>query len=141
MSESRSLDSLFQLVHLLKRQYQNKMEQLDIGITPMHMGVLKVIRRNPQCTAIDVSNFLNRDKSQVTRLLNSLIKDGIIEKELNPADKRSHYLRITSSGEKIMEQIAGVDSQMDQLITKNLSPEELEEFQRLAGKVAKGLRD
>ena len=141
MSESKSLENLFQLVHLLKRQYHNKLEQLDIGIAPMHIKVLTVINKKSQCTAIDVSNFLGRDKSQVTRLLNVLINQELIVKEPNPGDKRSHCLSITSSGEAVMKQLSGIEGHMSKLMKKELNSEEWAEFQRVTEKMAETLRE
>ncbi|MBD1577891.1 MarR family transcriptional regulator [Vibrio sp. S11_S32] len=139
MSDSKSLDSLFKLVHSLKRNVQEQIEALDLDITPMHVRVLKIIANKPQCTAVDIANFLDRDKAQVTRLLSSLIKQELIVKEPNPEDKRSQCLRITESGQEIMSMIAGVDKAMFEKMKDGVSNEELEVFQHVARKMVRNL--
>lgn len=141
MSESKSLESLFQLVHMLKRHMHEHIEQLDLSITPMHLRVLKIIKRKQTCTAIDIAQFMNRDKAQVTRLLNELIKQSMIEKVPNPEDKRSQRLLVTREGEKILAKLAIIDGKMNEKMMKGVSPEELKEFKRITGLMAANLTD
>ncbi len=140
MSDYGSLESLFHLVHAIKRRQHLQAERLDLGITSMHIRVIKIVEKKAPCTAIDIASFLGRDKAQVTRLLNALIEKGLITREPNPNDKRSHYLRIAEAGKVIMEKIRGIDKETLQQMTRNLKPEELEEFKRLARLMAENLR-
>lgn len=133
MSEPKSLESLFQLVHMLKRRMHEHIEQLDLSITPMHLRVLKIIKRKQTCTAVDIAQFLNRDKAQVTRLLNELIKQSLIEKVPNPEDKRSQRLLVTNEGAEILAQLAIIDTKMNDKMMKGISQEELKEFERITG--------
>ncbi|PSW13215.1 MarR family transcriptional regulator [Photobacterium rosenbergii] len=139
MSESKSLESLFQLVHMLKRHMHEHIEQLNLNITPMHLRVLKIINKKQSCTAIDIAQFLNRDKAQVTRLLNELIKQSLIEKVPNPEDKRSQRLLVTSEGMAILAQLETIDSKMNDKMMRGISQKELEEFERITGLMTENL--
>lgn len=140
MSESKSLESLFQLVHMLKRHMHEHIEQLNLNITPMHLRVLKIINKKQSCTAIDIAQFLNRDKAQVTRLLNELIKQSLIEKVPNPEDKRSQRLLVTSEGMAILSQLETIDSKMNDKMMRGISQKELEEFERITGLMTDNLK-
>ncbi|CAH1600922.1 MarR family transcriptional regulator [Vibrio owensii] len=139
MSNPKSLDNLFHLVHVLKRQLHEQIEQLELPIAPMHVRVIKIISKQSPCTAMDVVNFLNRDKAQVTRLIKTLIEEGFIEKRPNPEDKRSQCLLTTEKGNKVLSKIKAVDAEIFQKMTLNVSEEELEAFQLVAGKLAENL--
>ncbi|WP_153915966.1 MarR family winged helix-turn-helix transcriptional regulator [Shewanella sp. TC10] len=139
MQERKSLDRLFPLVHSLKRQLHNRIEQLNLDIAPMHVRVLKIINKKVPCTAIDIANFLNRDKSQVTRLLNTLITQELIVKEPNPEDKRSQCLRLTDKSQQIMGEIAQIDKKIHEQMTDGITEEELILFENIAAKMAKNL--
>ncbi|EHN68745.1 MarR family winged helix-turn-helix transcriptional regulator [Aliivibrio fischeri] len=139
MSERKSLESLFTLVHTLKRNLHDQIEGLALGITPMHVRVIKIINHKPHCTAVDIANYLNRDKAQVTRLLSSLLAQELIIKEPNPEDKRSQCLRITEDGKEIMKKISGIDKSMFEKMSVDLSDEEIAEFKRIAEKMARNL--
>ncbi|MGR5157767.1 MarR family winged helix-turn-helix transcriptional regulator [Vibrio owensii] len=139
MSNPKSLDNLFHLVHVLKRQLHEQIEQLELPIAPMHVRVIKIISKQSPCTAMDVVNFLNRDKAQVTRLIKTLIEQGFIEKRPNPEDKRSQCLLTTEKGNEVLAKIKAVDAEIFQKMTLNVSEEELEAFQLVAGKLAENL--
>ncbi len=139
MSNQKSLDNLFHLVHVLKRQLHEQIEQLELPIAPMHVRVIKIISKQSPCTAMDVVNFLNRDKAQVTRLIKTLIEEGFIEKRPNPEDKRSQCLLTTEKGNEVLAKIKAVDAEIFQKMTLNVSEEELEAFQLVAGKLAENL--
>ncbi|MET2849117.1 MarR family transcriptional regulator [Vibrio owensii] len=139
MSNPKSLDNLFHFVHVLKRQLHEQIEQLELPIAPMHVRVIKIISKQSPCTAMDVVNFLNRDKAQVTRLIKTLIEEGFIEKRPNPEDKRSQCLLTTEKGNEVLSKIKAVDAEIFQKMTLNVSEEELEAFQLVAGKLAENL--
>lgn len=139
MSDRKSLESLFHLVHALKRQLFEQAEQLNVSLTPMHIRVMKIIDRKKPCTAIDIASFLSRDKAQVTRLVNTLIEKDLITKEPNPNDKRSQYLCVTETGTALVDEIAKIDANTMKMMTKNLSEEELSEFQRISSLMSKNL--
>lgn len=139
MSNPKSLDNLFHLVHVLKRQLHEQIEQLELPIAPMHVRVIKIISKQSPCTAMDVVNFLNRDKAQVTRLIKTLIEEGFIEKRPNPEDKRSQCLLTTEKGNEVLSKIKAVDAEIFQKMTLDVSEEELEAFQLVAGKLAENL--
>ncbi|MDO6561798.1 MarR family transcriptional regulator [Amphritea sp. 1_MG-2023] len=139
MSDQSSLESLFHLVHGLKRQLHQQTEQLNLGITPMHIRVIKIIHRKKPCTAIDIASFLGRDKAQVTRLVNTLIERGFISRMPNPNDKRSHYLCPTDAGIAVIKEIIDIDAKTVQTMTEGLTSEELTEFQRISSIMANNL--
>ncbi|MBY5991398.1 MarR family winged helix-turn-helix transcriptional regulator [Ferrimonas balearica] len=139
MSELTPLESLFRLVHLLKRQLHQQIEALDLAITPMHVRVMKIVHRTPQCTANGVGQWLNRDKAQVTRLISTLIDQQLLVKTPNPQDKRSQYLTLTESGRALMGRIDDIDGVLIERMTRGMSPAEQAEFQRLAGLMADNL--
>lgn len=139
MSEGKSLDSLFKLVHAVKRNVHEKIEALDLDIAPMHVRVLKIITKKPQCTAVDIANFMDRDKAQVTRLLSALIKQELIVKEPNPEDKRSQCLAITERGKAIVVQLSEVDNEMFEKMKIGIDSDELATFERVAKAMAQNL--
>ncbi|MGF1708180.1 MarR family winged helix-turn-helix transcriptional regulator [Enterovibrio baiacu] len=139
MSDQKSLDSLFQLAHALKRKMIENIEELELGIAPMNVRVLKIIRVKKNTTAIDIAHLLSRDKAQVTRLLNALIAQGLIKKEPNPEDKRSQRLTLTRSGDAILEQISGIDTKVFEQLSHGVSEEEWDMFARIADKMTRNL--
>jgi DNA-binding MarR family transcriptional regulator len=100
---------------------------------------MKIIDRKKPCTANDIASYLGRDKAQVTRLLNTLIDRGLINKVPNPDDKRSQYLNISDSGMLLVKEIAKIDDNVMAMMRKNLTQDELVEFGRIADVMSKNL--
>ncbi|EGU42346.1 MULTISPECIES: MarR family winged helix-turn-helix transcriptional regulator [Vibrio] len=141
MSDNTSLESIFRLVHSLKRKMSEQIESLDSEIAPMNIRVMKIITKKSPCTAIDIAHFLNRDKAQVTRLVNALINQELVKKSPNPEDKRSQLLVLTNKGEDIMTKVSNIDREMLQRMTKGMNEDELEQFSQIASKMAQNLEN
>ena len=141
MSDNTSLESIFRLVHSLKRKMSEQIESLDSEIAPMNIRVMKIITKKSPCTAIDIAHFLNRDKAQVTRLVNALINQELVKKSPNPEDKRSQLLVLTNKGGDIMTKVSNIDREMLQRMTKGMNEDELEQFSQIASKMAQNLEN
>ncbi|MBY6106295.1 MarR family transcriptional regulator [Ferrimonas balearica] len=139
MAEQGLLESVFALVHALKREMQQQIDAMGLTITPMHVRVLKVISRREPCTANDVVMLLQRDKAQVTRLLKPLLEHGLLQKQANPDDKRSQFLQVTDAGAAIVERLQAIDAHMLAQLSQSVPAEDLAEFQRIARRMAEGL--
>tara|TARA_Y100001956_G_scaffold34087_1_gene33482 strand:+ start:1423 stop:1797 length:375 start_codon:yes stop_codon:yes gene_type:complete len=118
-----------------------QIESLDSEIAPMNIRVMKIITKKSPCTAIDIAHFLNRDKAQVTRLVNALINQELVKKSPNPEDKRSQLLVLTNKGEDIMTKVSNIDREMLQRMTKGMNEDELEQFSQIASKMAQNLEN
>ncbi|MGR5390004.1 MULTISPECIES: MarR family winged helix-turn-helix transcriptional regulator [Vibrio] len=139
MSDNTSLESIFRLVHSVKRQMSEQIESLDSEIAPMNIRVMKIITKKSPCTAIDIAHYLNRDKAQVTRLVNALINQELVKKSPNPEDKRSQLLILTDKGQEVMSKISDIDRDMLKRMTKGMAEDELEQFRKIAKKMAQNL--
>ncbi|CAK2085499.1 MarR family winged helix-turn-helix transcriptional regulator [Vibrio crassostreae] len=141
MSDNTSLESIFRLVHSLKRQMSERIESLDSEIAPMNIRVMKIITKKSPCTAIDIAHYLNRDKAQVTRLVNALINQELVKKSPNPEDKRSQLLILTNKGQEVMGKVSDIDRDMLKRMTKGMAEDELEQFRKIAKKMAQNLEN
>ena len=141
MSDNTSLESIFRLVHSLKRQMSEQIESLDSEIAPMNIRVMKIITKKSPCTAIDIAHYLNRDKAQVTRLVNALINQELVKKYPNPEDKRSQLLILTNKGQEVMSKVSDIDRDMLKRMTKGMTEDELEQFRKIAKKMAQNLEN
>lgn len=139
MQQQYSLDTIFQLGVALKRQMHTQIEALDLGIAPMHMRVIKIVSKKPECTAMDIAKILNRDKAQVTRLLKTLIDQDLILKVPHPEDKRSQILAVTDKGAAGLEMLKVVDKKVVTALTAGISEQELEQFDAVAKKIKANL--
>ena len=84
----------------------------------MHVRVLKVIGKSNASTAKEIAELFKRDKAQITRLINQLIDQGIVQRKPNPDDKRSQLLELTSSGQALQEILRTLSDEMESKMTQ-----------------------
>ncbi len=124
-----------ELLHSLSHGYKSalragiKDQQIPLPIT--HIRALKGIHRNAKCTAQSIAQRMQRDKAQITRVLNELLEEGYISKIANPEDRRSQLLRLSDKGMKIVTQLNAIEHKANKAMMANLSDEDMRAFIRI----------
>ena len=75
------------------------------------------------------------DKAKVSRAAARLELIGLVEKKVNPIDKRLVSLKLTQKGRELFEQIAPLALAYETEVLASLSSEERETFRQLLGKL------
>ncbi|WP_282110871.1 MarR family winged helix-turn-helix transcriptional regulator [Shewanella algicola] len=133
-------EPLFNLLHSMKRSLRQAIEVDDLGITPLHMRVLKIISfYNQKVTANDIVQKTLIDKAQLARLIKELIGLGYVSKLDNPNDKRSYYLGISGEGEQVVKQLSTAENRVNEIMKSGLTEQEIADFARLAKQMAQNL--
>ena len=91
-------EHLHALMHLFKHQLHRASGPADAGLAPMEARALGFFARNPGSTATELAQHAQRDKAQITRVLQGLLERGLLEREPDAADRRSHHLRLSDAG-------------------------------------------
>ncbi|NQZ30100.1 MAG: MarR family transcriptional regulator [Oceanospirillaceae bacterium] len=139
MDNTNPVSAAFRLAHALKRSVLHRIDCESMPLSPMHVRVLKTIEYHVSCTANDIAIELDRDKAQVTRLVNTLVELGIVGREKNPRDKRSQILVISDKGKQLLIRIEAIDHGILQQLGDQVSAEELIVFAKIATKMADSL--
>lgn len=88
------------------------------GITLSQFLILMVIIQNPNLKQIDVANFLEQTQSAVSRQIEILKLQKLIEVVKNSENKRENFLRPTLIGEKKFQEACEVlDKDFDDLFS------------------------
>jgi len=132
-------ETLHRLVHAYKKQLRSDIAAQEIDLPVTHIRALKGVCRNPESTAQSIALRMQRDKAQITRVLNELQQGGLITKIDNPKDGRSQLLRPTAEGEKIMTQISTSERKTVARMTHALSSAEVDTFIKLANRISKSV--
>lgn len=125
-------ESLHGLIHVYKKHMKDAIRAEKITLPISHIRVLKGISVHPQCTAQDVVKVMQRDKAQITRTLNELQNDDLINKVDNPDDGRSQLLLLTGRGKRLMTRLNSVEEQVAARMTQTLSSHDIDAFMRIA---------
>lgn len=111
---------------LIEHQIEDILVQNDIDLSRMQFVVLKNIQENEGISQNELAFFANRDKSSLTRMINTLDNKGYIIKSASKEDKRKNHIHISEAGKKTIKKAIPHFREMALKIESNLTSEEIE---------------
>ena len=121
-----------QTANKLNNKYNQLLQEYDIA--PEQRAALEIIKYETDVNQTKIANILGKDKTTISRTLNTLEKKGFITK--SQKDKRTNLIVITPKGEDILNNsFTKVNSFRKNLISK-LNDDEVSNLILLLEKVA-----
>ena len=77
----------------------------DYNITPEESDTLMIIRHFDGLQQSQLASILGKDKAAVTRLMNTLVKSGLVERVQDQQDRRIIRAQITEEGKQAFVQL------------------------------------
>jgi MarR family transcriptional regulator for hemolysin len=91
------------------------------------MEALAAIINSPwPSSQIDIAKRLRIEGPTMTRMLDTLEADGLVERIADPGDRRSKHLRLTAQGEAVLEEVFGIVDEMRERLIAGLTPAEID---------------
>jgi len=91
------------------RQFaQKKLKDAGFSVTIDQWLVLKNIQELPQISQQELSRRVFKDTASVTRIIDLLVKSGMITRETSDNDRRRNFLKVTPAGLKTLKEIQPV---------------------------------
>ncbi len=100
------------------REFRNKIRQMQrglgwlsksdaacCGITLAQCHALLEIGGSGGITLIALASALNLDTSTISRTIDNMVRDGLVERKANPDDRRYIDISTTDAGQKIFDEI------------------------------------
>ena len=94
------------------------------GVTIPEWRVLAVVSQKREMAARDVVAMTPLDKMAVSRAVASLEKKGLLERRLDPGDKRVAAMRLSAAGRALFSRIARLALDYERRLLAALSAEE-----------------
>jgi len=103
-----------------------------IGQSSARMEALAAIINSPSLSAqVDIAKRLRIEGPTMTRMLDTLEADGLVERLPDPGDRRTKQLRVTPAGEKVLEQIFAIADELRERLLDGIAPEAMDELNEL----------
>ena len=134
---------LFFLLHHLVRQRENALgrELAITGLTLSQWQVLSTLNRLDKATMGDVAAFCATDRTTLTRTVDRMVDEGLIQRDRDLVDRRQVHLVLTPKGRErfqaAMVNVAGFNDR----VTGLLKPREIEQLQPLIRRVLDNVLD
>jgi MarR family transcriptional regulator, organic hydroperoxide resistance regulator len=93
------MQRLWDLVHAL--EVRSRRMARTLGVTGPQRLVIRVLGRSPGSTASSVAGTLGLHPSTLTGILKRLERQGMLERRVDPEDRRCARFRLTARGRRI----------------------------------------
>lgn len=107
------------------------------GLAEPQYNVLRVLRgfrsEAPLSIGFIKERMLNKD-SDVSRIVDRLVKKGLVSRVENPKDRRQKSVKITESGMALLDKMFNCEQKADTLLS-NLTTEEVNKLNQLLDKI------
>ena len=105
------------------------------GITPRQFNILRILRgEGKPLSTLQIRQRMLDKMSDTSRIVDRLVRKGMVRKTPNSVDRRLVDVVITARGRKLLEQIDPLENEMDKMMT-NLSEQEASTLNRLLDKL------
>src|SRR5687768_10152694 len=100
-----------------------------IGQSSARMEALAAIINSPALSAqVDIARRLRIEGPTMTRMLDTLEADGLVERLPDPSDRRTKQLRLTEQGEKVLEDIFAIADELRDRLLDGLPADKVDEL-------------
>lgn len=100
-------------------------------LAPEEAGALMMINHCEGLTQSELANMLGKDKASVTRLMNVLVKSGLVGRIQDARDRRVIRACITAEGKKAFTRIFPQLMALSQQVLQGLTHEDITSVQRI----------
>ena len=120
--------------HFMRKAFRQTFADAGHAVTPEEWVLLNRLwaqdgQRHAELTASTV-----RDRTTVTRLLDSMVGKGLVRREIDPDDRRGVLIWLTPAGEALKNQLIPVAQGLLADATKGISEKELDSCRKTLGK-------
>lgn len=115
------------LHRILRGKLAQKIEEEGLPINPTHFPVVGSLTFcGKAITQGEIVELTGIDKHRISRLVDELLNLGLVEKSINPDNKRQNLVQITSKGQGVMNRVKEVMLAMEKEYTQDIPQEEVD---------------
>ena len=131
---------LFRTADMLRRSYSQLMEQH--GLTLQQYNVLRILRGAGEkgLPTLAIAERMVEQTPGITRLIDRLLKKGLVVRERPPDDRRQVVCRITAEGLALLDDLDGPAAELDDRCLEILGPEDQKTLIGLLDRIRRACR-
>lgn len=130
---------LFQLNRRIRRSIDVVMRN-EAGITSQQAQILGAITHG-HASQYELEEELGVRRSTVSGIIDTMERNGLVERVANPRDKRTKTLVLTGQGQTLSARCNAIMSELDNRLASDLGTENVERLHQLFGVMEQTLED
>jgi DNA-binding MarR family transcriptional regulator len=108
-----------------------------LGVTPSQAEVLRVLRDYQPLTLVGLGELLVCETTtSPSRLVDRLVDQGLVQREIDPDDRRFVTLALTPDGRKLVRRIVAAENRLHETLSRLAAGQPLDEALQLLRAVA-----
>lgn len=114
----------------LGKLYLSELEKVTnhLDINQYYYVLTLICYHDGKLTQTALADMLGKDKSAMVSIIDNLSENGFVFREVNPADRREHLLRVTEKARDAVPEIVGAFEDMNNTMTQNISADDMAVF-------------
>lgn len=125
----------------INRSLGRNLRNNDIPFTPEQWTILDVLWEHDKVTQKYICEMTCKDKPSMTRLIDNLVKMGLINRNFDPNNRRSNIISLTPAGKKLKGPTAIVINKTLNEVFNGITSEDIEFGQNLLRRIFDNMGD
>ena len=100
-------------------------QQAGYDLSREQFELLQVLWEGDHINQQAISRKLQKDKYNVTKLLNTLTKRGFVQRTISQEDRRNNFVILTEKGMQVQKALLQIEEQVHTDLTFTLTPSEI----------------
>lgn len=109
--------------------------QALFGLKISEWRLVAVIAEGPGMTQQALGLATRMDKVTVSRAAAALVERGLVARQPNPGDQRSHMLALTATGQALYDDVAPKALELEARVFAGFSPKEIATFRTMLDRI------
>lgn len=114
-----------------------KLEPLNVA--PEQNLILMLLWEKDGLSQNEIAKGLNKDKTNIARMLSNLEKKGLISRHINKIDGRSFNVYLTERGKELSEQVYPIIEEFNRIVCSGITREELQTINEVLWKIRRSV--
>ncbi len=117
--------------HVLVTHIKNELKKEGIVLSPGQIGIILALERDQKTTMGKLSKVIEIDNAASSRLADKLEKEQLVERYINPEDRRQVNIAITQKGLDTARIVKKVVQTANARIKEGFTDKEIKTYQRV----------
>ncbi|MCP4159448.1 MAG: MarR family transcriptional regulator [Deltaproteobacteria bacterium] len=123
----------------IKLKIQRMFADNGYPITTEHWGILQCLYESDGLSQVELSSILEKDKPNITRILDVMEKNDLVVRRSDPGDRRKFLIFLTDKSMDIKDDLFRLSIKCREDITVGIPDSELKLFISMLNKMSKNM--
>jgi DNA-binding MarR family transcriptional regulator len=137
--ETRGGFYISQIKQLQDRIFERLLIDNGIEISGGQGRIMFILWKTDNLSMSEISEKTSLAKNTVSVVIDGMVKKGIVERNINPQNRRQAIVSLTEYAKSLQEKYETVSQQMNSLFYQGFSEEEQKQFERYLARILETL--